>query len=138
MIAQTLARTSQPSHPGPCTSTMAGGPISAAPYVQSVPASDRPVIRFSRDAPDHVAHVVRHQERAVRAERDPDRSPEGGPLVGSEEPRQDVARRPGGATVLERHEDDPVTTKLAAVPGTMLPDDHAIGIAGQGARGEPA
>src|SRR5438552_5005643 len=61
----------------------------------------------ARYAPDHIADIVRHQERAVvGTERDPDRPSVGRLFVGSEEAGQNIARRPGRAAVLERHEDE--------------------------------
>src|ERR1700682_3961758 len=77
-------------------------------------------------APDHIANIVRHQNRAVGTECYPDRPSIGLALVRREEARQDIPRRPGRAPGRERHEDALVATQRAAVPGAVLPDGHAV------------
>src|SRR5882724_6585709 len=86
----------------------------------------RSALLLARYAPDHIANIVRHQNRAVGTECYPDRSSIGLPLVRCEEPRQNIPRRPGRAPVRERHEDDLVATQRAAIPGAVLPDGHAV------------
>src|SRR3569833_3833224 len=88
--------------------------------------------------PDAVADIGGDQERAVRAERNADRAAVGDALVGRQEARQDVARRTRRPAVLERDEHDLVARELAASPGAVLADRHALGEAGQGAGREPA
>src|SRR6266702_4879643 len=66
----------------------------------------RSALSLARDAPDHVADIVSHQQRAVGGERYADRASVGFPLVGSKEARQNVARGTGWASVHERHQHD--------------------------------
>src|SRR5215207_10808429 len=53
----------------------------------------------ARHAPDDVADIVGHQQRAVGAERDADRPAVGDLLVGREKPGQNIPRRTGRAPV---------------------------------------
>src|SRR5450759_2582008 len=86
----------------------------------------RSALPLARYAPDHVANVVRHQNRAVGTECDAYRTAIGHPLVRCEEALQNVPRPPGRAPVPERHEDAPVATQRATVPGAVLSDGHAL------------
>src|SRR3546814_2139452 len=52
--------------------------------------------------------------------------PSPGLSVSPEEPGDEVDRRAGGAVASERHEDDPVADRHAAVPAAMLADEQAI------------
>src|SRR5450755_3516041 len=81
---------------------------------------------LARYAPDHIAYVVRHQNRAVGTECDAYWTAIGHPLVRCEEPRQNIPRRPGRAPVRERHEHELVAAQRAAIPGAVLPDRHAV------------
>src|SRR4029079_10299010 len=80
----------------------------------------------ARHAPDDVADIVSHQQRAVGAERDADWTSVGDLLVGREKPGENVPRRTRWAAVLERHEDDGVAAQRAAIPGAVLADHHAV------------
>src|ERR1700676_522870 len=86
----------------------------------------RSALPLARYAPDHIANIVRHQNGAVRTECYSYRSSIGHPLVGSEEPGQNIPWLPRRTPVRERHEDDLVATQHAAVPGAVLPDGHAV------------
>src|SRR5712664_744386 len=94
--------------------------------VTSAMSPARSALPLARYAPDHIANIVRHQNRAVGTECYPDRSPIGLPLVRCEEPRQNIPRRSGRAPVRERHESDLVATERAAIPGAVLADGHAV------------
>ena len=59
-----------------------------------------------RHTPDDIAHIVRHQERAVGTEGDADGSSVGDLLIRREEAGQDIPRRAGWTPVLKGHEDD--------------------------------
>src|ERR1039457_4241936 len=111
----------------------------AATYVLRQKLSWARLVRsLARYAPDHVANVIRHQNRAVGTECDAYRTAIGHPLVRCEEPRQNIPRRPRRASVCERHEHDLIATQRAAVPGAVLPDGHAVGKARKRACRQPA
>src|SRR5580692_3588609 len=80
----------------------------------------RSVLLRARDAPDHIANIVCHQNGAVGTQCYSDRSSIGLPLIRCEKPRENIPRWPGRAPVSERHEDDLVATQRAAVPGAVL------------------
>src|ERR1700738_3371364 len=115
--------------------SLSGGPLA---FFRHELSRARSALTLARYAPDHIANVVCHQNGAVGTECYPYRSSIGNPLVRCEEPRQNIPRRPGGAPVLERHEDDLVATQRAAVPRAVLPDGHAVRKARKRAGRQPA
>jgi hypothetical protein len=76
---------------------LSGGPLAFFRHELSRARSALPLARY---APDHIANVVCHQNGAVGTECYPYRSSIGNPLVRSEEPRQNIPRRPGGREAL--------------------------------------
>ena len=68
------------------------------------PAPCFPLPLSAGDAPDHIAHIVRHQHGAVGADGHADRASVGHPFVRREESGQDIARRSRRAAVRERNE----------------------------------
>src|SRR5208282_2327012 len=89
-------------------------------------------------APDHITHIVRDQHGAVGTDRHADRSAIRHPLLRCEEARENIAWWPGWASACERHQNNLVAAQLAPVPGTVLPDGHALGKAGKRAGRQPA
>src|SRR5450432_354361 len=87
----------------------------------------------SRHAPYDVAHVVRDQQRAVLADHNADRPPEGLALV-AEETGQHVDGLARGLAADERHEDDLVAAARLTVPRAVLSHEHPVRKLG----GEPA
>src|ERR1700730_15423109 len=87
----------------------------------------RSALPLARYAPDHIAHVVRHQNTGLGGGWDAYRTAIGHPLVRCEEPRQNIPRRARRESVCERHEHNLIATQRAAVPGAVLPDGHAFG-----------
>src|SRR5690348_5937272 len=76
-------------------------------------------------APYGVADVVGHEQTAVAV----DGYADGAPFrlaVAGQESGEHVERHPGGAPVLEGHEDDLVAAERIAIPGAVLPDEHAL------------
>jgi len=76
-------------------------------------------------APDHVADVVRDEERAPLVDGDPDRAAER-PVAGVEEAAQDIDGRTRRFAVRERNEDHFVPAENLAIPRSMLTDEHAV------------
>src|SRR4051794_31940215 len=89
-------------------------------------------------APDHIAYIVCQQHRPVGTDRHTHRAPVGLTFVRREKAGQDIAWRPRWAPVLEWNEHQFVATQLAAVPGAMLSDRHAVRKTGKCASGQPA
>src|SRR5271168_1859257 len=106
--------------------------------VAVAPVQARSPFPLARDTPDHVADVVRHQYRAVGADRHSHRSSVCLPFVRREEARQDIACRSDRPPICEWYEDKLVATQRAAIPGTVLSDGHAIRKAGKRAGRQPA
>src|SRR6516162_11486872 len=98
----------------------------------------RSALPLARYAPDDIADIVRHQKRTIGTECDADWSSIGLPLIGREESRQNIPRGTRRAAILERHEHDLVAAQRRAIPGTVLPDCHAVRKARQRASRQPA
>src|SRR5947209_12333430 len=77
------------------------------------------------DAPDRIADVVGHQQRARLVDADADRAALGVAAV-VEESGQDVLRLAGRLAVGEGYEDDLVAGAELAIPRAVLADEGAI------------
>src|SRR5690606_5839490 len=121
--------------------------LSWAQEVMAMPASTRPAANIraiialllcAGNAPDDVAHIVRHQHGAIPGQGHAHRPPEGIFLVRREEIGEDFARHADRLAVLEFDESQLVAGEFRAVPGSVLADGHALRKARQGPCRQPA
>src|ERR1700686_205125 len=82
-------------------------------------------LRCARDSPDCIADVIRHQQRALLIDRDANRPPHRVSILPNEA-SQHINRLSSGFPVRERDEDHLVTAEGFAIPGSMLPHEHAV------------
>jgi hypothetical protein len=72
------------------------------------------------DAPNKIAHVISHQQRALRIQRDTDRPTKGIAILAEKSSQHINRRRAGRFTIGERHEDDLIAAVWPVVPRAML------------------
>ncbi|CAN6484249.1 unnamed protein product [Victoria cruziana] len=77
------------------------------------------------DAPDHIADIVGHQQRAAAVQRDAHR-PSLRLALPVQKSTEHEQRRPRGPRPVEGHEDHLVAAARLAVPRAMLADEHAL------------